>query len=247
MCASVCQMHNYCCEMATDSHGEIKGMEMSDKPGFMRRYWTILRTPAQVGMWFVLTFGFFGGIIFWGGFNTTLAATNTEEFCISCHTMNDNVYEEYKTSIHYKNRSGVRAICSDCHVPHEWSSKMMRKVGAAKDVWGQITGVINTPEKFEEHRLGMATREWGRFRRDNSLACRNCHETDSFDFSKQGDPGTYMHQTMLADGGFTCIDCHKGIAHTLPKTPNLGLLAPVNLVREAEDRRDEVRSYLYDK
>jgi cytochrome c-type protein NapC len=220
---------------------------MSEKPGFLRRYWTMLRTPAQVGMWFVLTFGFFGGILFWGGFNTTLEATNTETFCISCHTMRDNVYEEYKTSIHYKNRSGVRATCADCHVPHEWSSKMMRKVGAAKDVWGQITGVVSTPEKFEEHRLAMATREWGRFRRDNSLACRNCHETDYFDFSKQGDPGTYMHQTMLEDGGFTCIDCHKGIAHTLPETPDLDRLVPSLLVGEAEDRRDEVRSYLYDK
>ena len=85
-----------------------------------------MRKPAQVGTWFVLTFGFFGGISFWGGFNTTLEATNTEAFCFSCHTMSENVYQEYKASIHYKNRSGVKAICSDCHVPHEWSSKMMR-------------------------------------------------------------------------------------------------------------------------
>jgi len=25
------------------------------------------------------------GIIFWGGFNTTMEATNTMTFCISCH------------------------------------------------------------------------------------------------------------------------------------------------------------------
>jgi cytochrome c-type protein NapC len=220
---------------------------MSLMPRLLKRYMVMLRAPGTVGMWFVLTFGFFGGIIFWGGFNTTLEATNTEAFCISCHTMRDNVYEEYKTSIHYKNRSGVKAICSDCHVPHEWSSKMMRKVGAAKDVWGQITGVVSTPEKFEEHRLAMATREWGRFRRDNSLACRNCHETGSFDFTKQGAPGKAMHQLMLADGGFTCIDCHKGIAHNLPETLDLDQVVPSLLVLEAEDRRSEVRSYLYDK
>jgi cytochrome c-type protein NapC len=161
--------------------------------------------------------------------------------------MKDNNYQEYTASIHYKNRSGVRATCADCHVPHDWASKIMRKVGAAKDVWGQITGVVSTPEKFEEHRLAMATREWGRFRRDNSLACRNCHDAEYFDFTKQGDPGTYMHQIMLEDGGFTCIDCHKGIAHTLPQTPDLDRLVPAVLVREAEDRRNEVRSYLYDK
>lgn len=220
---------------------------MSLVPEFLKRYSVMLRSPGRVAMWIVLSFGFFGGVLFWGGFNTTLEATNTEAFCISCHTMRDNVYEEYKTSIHYKNRSGVRAICSDCHVPHEWSSKMMRKVGAAKDVWGQITGVVNTPEKFEEHRLAMATREWGRFRRDDSLACRNCHDTESFDFARQGDPGTYMHQMMRDEGGFTCIDCHKGIAHNLPEIPDLDQLAPAVLVHEAEDRREEIRSYLYDK
>jgi cytochrome c-type protein NapC len=224
-----------------------KGHGMTAKPGIAKRYWAMLRSPGTVAMGLVLTFGFFGGLVFWGGFNTTLDATNTEAFCVSCHTMNDNVYEEYKTSIHYKNRSGVRAICSDCHVPHEWSAKMMRKVGAAKDVWGQITGVISTPEKFEEHRLAMATREWSRFRRDNSLSCRNCHATESFDFTKQGDPGTEMHKLMLADGGFTCIDCHKGIAHNLPETPGLDQLGPSLLVPEAEARRSEVRSYLFDK
>lgn len=217
------------------------------KPEFYNRYWKILSTPAKVATWTVLCFGFFGGLIFWGGFNTVLEATNSEAFCVSCHTMSDNVYEEYKTSIHYENRSGVRAICSDCHVPHEWSSKLMRKVGAAKDVWGQITGVVSTPEKFEEHRLEMATREWGRFRRDDSLACRNCHDPQSFDFTRQGAPGTYMHQLVQQEGGFTCIDCHKGIAHSLPQTPDLDRLTPALLVQEAEDRRDEVRSYLYDK
>jgi cytochrome c-type protein NapC len=220
---------------------------MSDRPNFLTRYLRMLRSPGSVPMWFVLTFGFLGGIIYWGGFNTVLDATNSEQFCISCHTMKDNNYQEYTASIHYKNRSGVRATCADCHVPHDWASKMMRKVGAAKDVWGQITGTVSTPEKFEEHRLAMATREWGRFRRDNSLACRNCHDAEYFDFTKQGNPGTYMHQIMLEDGGFTCIDCHKGIAHKLPQTPGLDRLVPAVLVREAEDRRDEVRSYLYDK
>jgi cytochrome c-type protein NapC len=220
---------------------------MPAMPKIFKRYWLMLNAPGKVAMWFVLAFGFFGGLVFWGGFNVALEATNTEAFCVSCHTMSDNVYVEYQDSIHYKNRSGVRAICSDCHVPHEWSSKIMRKVGAAKDVWGQITGVVSTPEKFEQHRLAMATREWGRFRRDNSLACRNCHDAESFDFTKQGKPGAYMHQLISDKGGFTCIDCHKGIAHTLPKTPDLDQLTPAKLVHEAEDNRQELRSYLYDK
>ena len=34
---------------------------------------------------------FIAGIIFWGGFNTAMDATNELEFCISCHEMKDNV------------------------------------------------------------------------------------------------------------------------------------------------------------
>ena len=33
--------------------------------------------------------------------------------------MKDNVFVEYRDTIHYANRSGVRASCPDCHVPHE--------------------------------------------------------------------------------------------------------------------------------
>ena len=36
------------------------------------------------------------GVIFWGGFNTSMEVTNTMDFCISCHEMEENVYQEYK-------------------------------------------------------------------------------------------------------------------------------------------------------
>jgi cytochrome c-type protein NapC len=40
----------------------------------------------------LLLIGVVAGIIFWGGFNTAMEATNTETFCISCHEMEVNVY-----------------------------------------------------------------------------------------------------------------------------------------------------------
>jgi cytochrome c-type protein NapC len=140
--------------------------------------------------------------------------------------MKDNVYPAYTESIHYSNRSGVRAVCSDCHVPHKWSDKVVRKVQASKELWGKIIGKIDTPEKFAEHRLSLAQREWSRFRKNNSLECRNCHDESYFSSDRQGAPGTYMHTTMLRKGGFTCIDCHKGIAHVLPETKDLEKLSP---------------------
>ena len=53
---------------------------------------------------------FLAGIVFWGGFNWSLEVTNTEQFCISCHVMGENVYVQYKTSIHAANRTGMRRL-----------------------------------------------------------------------------------------------------------------------------------------
>ena len=222
---------------------------MGDRPNFLVRYWKLLSRGSTVAMGLVLAVGFAAGIVFWGTFNTALETTNTEAFCISCHSMKDNVYEEYKTSIHYSNRSGVRATCSDCHVPHEWTGKIIRKVEAIKDVWGTIVGRIDTPEKFEAYRLTMAKREWARFRANDSLACRNCHDQGYFNFAKQDHRSAYMHDHMLKQGGFTCIDCHKGIAHKIPEMEGLEAVAATELVAEAEKRRSKgnVRSWRKDK
>lgn len=156
------------------------------------------------------------GIIFWGGFNTGLEATNKLEFCITCHEMRDNVYQEYKKTIHYSNRTGVRAICSDCHVPKDWTHKLIRKAKASFEIWGKITGVIDTKEKFEANRMRLATDEWARMKASDSRECRNCHtfEAMSGDVQKQS---VYKKHMKAKEDGQTCIDCHKGIAHHLPK------------------------------
>ena len=184
----------------------------------LRRYWTVMRRPsAYFSLGFLTVGGFIAGVVFWGGFNTALELTNTEPFCIGCHEMRDNVYEELKTTIHFTNRSGVRAKCPDCHVPHDWTDKIARKMQASKEVWGKIFGTINTREKFEEKRLELAQHEWARLKANDSLECRNCHGFDYMDFTRQSPRAAQAHSTFLADRQRTCIDCHKGISHRLPK------------------------------
>ena len=179
--------------------------------------WQTLRKPsAHYSLGFLVLGGFIAGIIFWGGFNTTVEATNTEAFCISCHEMRNNPYEELKTTIHFSNRSGVRATCPDCHVPHQWSDKMARKMAASKEVWGKLFGTIATREKFLDTRRELAEHEWARFKANDSLECRNCHNFDYMDFSEQSARAAEQHSTSLASGEKTCMDCHKGIAHDLP-------------------------------
>ena len=179
------------------------------------------RPAALIGQGVLLTIGLFAGIIFWGGFNTAMEATNTLEFCVSCHEMRDTVYVEYQSSIHYKNASGVRAVCSDCHVPHAWGPKMIRKVQASGEVWHKLIGSINTPEKFEAKRLALATHVWETMKANDSRECRNCHSFDAMDFTHQRQRSREKMEpvalgTNLSEGS-TCIDCHKGIAHKMPK------------------------------
>lgn len=188
-----------------------------ERPGLLRRSWGALRRPsAKYSLLALLVVGFVGGIIFWGGFNTGMEATNTLGFCISCHEMRDNVYQEYKKTVHYSNRTGVRAICSDCHVPKDWTHKLVRKAQASFEVWGKITGVIDTKEKFEANRMRLATLEWDRMKSVGSRECRNCHNFDAMSPEAQKQSVYKKHMEAKAEGK-TCIDCHKGIAHHLPK------------------------------
>ena len=179
--------------------------------------WARLRRPsARYSFGAILAVGFVVGVFFWGGFNTAMEATNTEKFCISCHEMYDNVYTEYKETIHYTNRTGVRAVCSDCHVPKAWTYKMMRKIQASREVWGKITGTIDTREKFEAKRLTLARREWARMKSVDSRECRNCHSLESMNPEAQKQRARKQHE-MAKEDNMTCIDCHKGIAHHKPE------------------------------
>jgi cytochrome c-type protein NapC len=187
------------------------------KRGALGRCWNVLTHPsAKYSVLFLLVLGVVLGIVFWGGFNTALEATNRLEFCVSCHEMRDTVYVEYQQSIHYKNRTGVRAICSDCHVPKDWTHKMARKMRASLELWGKLTGEVDTPAKFEANRMRLATDEWERMKTSQSRECRNCHSFDGMDARKQSSLAQKNHTQAKAEGK-TCIDCHKGIAHLLPK------------------------------
>jgi cytochrome c-type protein NapC len=144
-----------------------------------------------------------------------LAWTSTETFCIGCHEMRDNVYAEYKDTIHDHNRTGVRAICTDCHVPREVVPLLLRKARATFEVIGHLRGVIDTREKFESHRTMLATRVWTRMLETDSHECRNCHHAEKMDSEKQTEKARARHAKARAEG-ITCIECHFGIAHQEP-------------------------------
>ncbi|OGI49627.1 MAG: Denitrification system component NirT [Candidatus Muproteobacteria bacterium RIFCSPHIGHO2_12_FULL_60_33] len=186
----------------------------------LKKMWRAFRAPStRYAAGTLLVIGGVGGIIFWGGFNTFMEYTNKMEFCLSCHEMRAAVFEEYKQTVHYQNTSGVRAICSDCHVPKVWEAKLWRKIQATfKELPHKILGSIDTPEKFEAKRLELAEHVWASMKATDSRECRNCHDLATMTIDTQKRRAQVLHADAKKSGE-TCIDCHQGIAHKEPKKP----------------------------
>lgn len=190
--------------------------EVTTKNGAIRRLWrAAMRPSARLSIAAIFVAGGVTGVVFWGGFNTFMEYTNRLEFCISCHEMARQPYEEYKLSVHYSNPSGVRAICSDCHVPKDWTAKLIRKIKATNELWHHFAGTLDTAEKFEAKRKQLAEIVWSGMRQSDSRECRNCHSYQSMNFHKQPQRAREKMEDAMRRGE-TCIECHKGIAHKRP-------------------------------
>jgi cytochrome c-type protein NapC len=186
------------------------------QPNLIARLWAYVSRPsARYSLGALIVVGAVVGVVFWGSFNWAMELTNSEAFCITCHEMEQNVYREYKSTIHYQNRTGVRATCPDCHVPKAWIHKVARKIQATNELYHHFLGTIDTREKYEAKRLQMAKSVWRVMKTTDSRECRNCHNFEFMDFTFQEKRSRGRHQEAVEEGK-TCIDCHKGIAHELP-------------------------------
>lgn len=187
----------------------------------MKKLWRFLVKPSS--RYSVLAIAVVCVIITLAGvftFHESIKFSSTTEFCTSCHSMKEN-YNEYKTSIHYKNAYGVRAECRDCHIPENNPIAFMKaKLGGVGDIYSEfISKDIDTPAKFEANRLRMAQNVWRMMAETNSATCKSCHSYTAMDHAKQS-PAAAAAMTGAAAKNMNCIECHKGIAHQLPHINN---------------------------
>jgi cytochrome c-type protein NapC len=191
--------------------------------GPLRRFvrWLFSPSPSMSVFWLMLIGLAIGAFVVIGG-QVAVAVTGTNEFCgTACHSHAQFVYPEYKQSVHYTNRTGVRAGCSDCHVPHDYPAKLFYKARAGlRDGIAEMRGVISTKEKFEKERWRMANQVWDEMRADGGAACQRCHDPAAMAADKQNELARKMHE-RVRQGKATCIDCHKGVAHQEPEEPEL--------------------------
>jgi cytochrome c-type protein NapC len=182
----------------------------------MGKLWNWLMTPsARYSLGVLVVSGMVLGAVGLMAFDFSMAATSTDEFCVSCHELEVNIGIEYETMSHAKNAKGFRATCADCHIPKPFVPKMMRKMRAVAEIYHHVLGTIDTPEKFEAHRMRMGTRVWADMNENDSRECRTCHGSERWDVELQSEKAREYHTGALVKGK-TCIDCHKGVAHRLP-------------------------------
>jgi nitrate/TMAO reductase-like tetraheme cytochrome c subunit len=187
----------------------------------VRRFFAWLFAPSARWSIFALVFagvviGFVGVV----GTQVAVAVTGSTEFCgNSCHSHEKFVYPEYKASVHASNRSGVKAGCGDCHIPHSYPAKLLYKAEAGlRDGLAEMRGVISTQEKFEAQRWRMANHVWDEMKANNSANCRTCHTPEAMNTAKQSEDAVKQHKKFTA-GKATCIECHTGVAHKEPEEP----------------------------
>jgi len=173
--------------------------------------------PGSLG---VLVLGLSVGMLAFAAGGSFMVYANSESFCANaCHEMAANPAKEYAGSTHDTNRTGVRATCPDCHVPHEYIPNYLAKLGLMSDIWGHfVTGSIDTREKFEAKRHELATRVWMYMKENDSRECRRCHTTAKMDMEQQSERVVARHEQGRKEG-MTCIECHFAIVHDEPEGP----------------------------
>ncbi len=174
------------------------------------RRWYLFGIPAGALLAFIIGIGVTAGSL------GAIEFTSSEAFCVGCHEMRTPM-AELKFSSHYSNAFGVRAACAECHIPPTFVAGLRRHMKLSLiDAWDHMNSELSTPEKYEAHRLAMAQGIWKELQGNDSAECRSCHTPAAMAFGKQPAAAASAHQS-LATSGMTCIDCHKGVAHTLPQ------------------------------
>lgn len=182
----------------------------------MKKIIGFLRRPsATLAAGVLLLVGAAAGAVALVVADVAMHETSTDTFCLSCHELQENIGYEYDGMSHAHNARGFRTTCADCHVPGPFVPKMQRKLRAVAEIYHHILGTIDTPEKFEAHRMRMATRVWEDMNENDSRECRDCHRAELWDLAAQTEKSRDFHESSTRNGK-TCIDCHKGVAHSLP-------------------------------
>lgn len=129
--------------------------------------------------------GVFAGVVFFAGTEGAINATDTPEFCASCH-----VYEHTITNFNNSNHASLN--CNDCHAPTD--SKLakytFKGINAVSHGYATTIGASSIPDVIH------ATAKSREIIEKN---CISCHE-----------PGL---ENVIHGMEDSCISCHRQVPH----------------------------------
>ncbi|UCZ52504.1 NapC/NirT family cytochrome c [Bacillus shivajii] len=149
----------------------------------MKRLANVLKKKSLL---FILG-GIFLGIVFSVGTAETMKATDSAEFCSTCHLM-DTAYESFMESNH------ATLSCNDCHAPRDnIVSKMTFKAQAGfSHMYMNTIGANDVPDVIHAKAKSQEV---------INENCIDCHEA--------GLTNVEFHDVKNGN----CIDCHRQVPH----------------------------------
>lgn len=138
----------------------------------------------------------------------TFYATGDAEFCVSCHTMKP-FEQAHEADVHGgQNDHGVRATCTQCHLPHDNSFNyfVTKAKTGINDMYVEYLG---DPESIDwqarrEHREEYVY----------DSGCMSCH-TNLQKATMASNDALIAHKAyFLGTTNDQCVTCHENVGHS---------------------------------
>ena len=138
---------------------------------------------------------------------SALSRTTGVGFCTTCHSM-EPMAESYRSDVHGgRSRSGVRASCSDCHLPGDNSLHLLWSH------WKRLAG-----DAWVELIHGPSATDWEGLRGERASyvfdsGCLSCHANLLQAFPRNSDAFAAHTAYFKGDSSSKCVTCHSSVGH----------------------------------
>ena len=144
----------------------------------------------------------------------TMNKTSTSEYCMSCH-VHEQADADWKKSLHYNSKSGVKTDCIECHLPPKEDGflkyYMAKSKMGAKDIWTKMTKDADKIDWESKRELEHARKIV------HNATCEKCHvNLYPEGISDDGITAHLHYEENVEKLGLDCISCHLNVGHDMP-------------------------------
>ena len=162
-------------------------------------------------LFLLLSCAFVVGILITISGNKVIEYTSTDESCAACH-VHPHVFESWKLSSHFDNKSGIKVHCVECHLPPKGQGYLLAKTKLGiNDLYGYLfkdSAEFNWEMKSElEHAVKYIP----------NVSCKRCHQNlFPKDLVDAGIAAHLYYENNEKKLDLQCISCHLDAGHYNP-------------------------------